>query len=295
MRRTVWTALAWLASMGAAFPGLSAAEAQTSGDPVVVTARPLPARGAIDKWVRDMSVRRSSDEPMSRVSEPLCVATAGLPSSLGKPLADRVLSNAERLKIPLAGDKCHPNVLILFVDDGASQVDWLVKHRPGIFGDLPYSTIRTLRHDHGPVHAWHITAVASRDGDKLVQGEGGFPTLRIPSASRIDAPIQSMIVAAVVLIDRSAIVGRPIDQIADYATMRTLALVAARNDVVDNDRTATILSMFRGTDVPLQLTPFDWGYLTGLYSGRATRRPAAQYADMARSVEKELAAGEKKP
>ncbi|MBB4048230.1 MULTISPECIES: hypothetical protein [Sphingomonas] len=280
--------------MAGSFTAVSAT-AQTTGDPVVVTARPLPTRAVVDKWVRDLSIRRSSDEPLSRMNEPLCVATAGLASSVGKLLADRVLSNAQRLKIPLAGGKCRPNVLILFVDNGAAQVDWLVKHRLGMFGDLPYSTIRALRHDPGPVHAWHITAIASRDGDKLVQGEGGFPMLHIPSASRIDAPIQSMIVAAVVLIDRSSIVGHGIDQIADYAAMRTLAVVNPQPSALEGDRTATILSLFRGGDVPAQLTAFDWGYLTGLYSGRATRRTPAQYADMARSIEKELAAGDNKP
>jgi len=294
MRRTVWTALAWLAFLAGALPAVSAA-AQTTGDPVVVTARPLPTRKAVDKWVRDLSVRSGSDDPMARVSEPLCVATAGLAASLGKPLADRVLANAERLKIPLAGNKCHPNILILFVDNGAAQVDWLVNHRPGIFGDLPASVVGALRRDHGPVHAWHLTAIASRDGDKVVQGDGGFPTLRIPSASRIDAPIQSLIVAAVILIDRSAVLGHSIDQIADYATMRTLAVVDPRPSILEGDRASTILSLFHGGEVPAQLTAYDWGYLTGLDSGRATRRTSAQYADMARSIEKELMAGDKKP
>lgn len=232
---------------------------------------------------------------MSRLSEPLCVATAGMSAPFGKKLADRVLSNAERLKVRLAGDKCRPNVLILFVDDGAAQVDWLINHRPGIFGDLPYSTIRQLRHDHGPVHAWHITAIASRDGDKLIAGDGGFPVLHIPSASRIEAPIQSMIVAAVILIDRPAIVGRTIDQIADYASMRTLAVVSPQPSALRNGYASTILNLFGNQAAPGQLTPFDWGYLRGLYFGRATRRTSAQYADMARSIQIELTAGSKAP
>lgn len=271
------------------------AQAGPPTDPIVVTARPLPSRAVVDRWVRDLSVRRSSDEPMSRLSEPLCVATAGMSAPFGKRLADRVLSNAERLKVRLAGDKCRPNVLILFVDDGAAQVDWLIKHRPGIFGDLPYATIRQLRHDRGPIHAWHITAIASRDGDKLIQGDNGIPVLRIPSASRIEAPIQSMIVAAVILIDRPAIVGRTVDQIADYATMQTLAVVKPQPSALQNEYASTILSLFGHDAAPGQLTPFDWGYLRGLYSGRATRRTSAEYADMARSVESELAAESKAP
>ncbi|MET4897283.1 hypothetical protein RN629_08945 [Sphingomonadaceae bacterium jetA1] len=269
-----------------------AGQAGVASDPVIVTARPVPQRALVDRWVRALSVRSSSDEPLSRLSEPLCVVTAGLRVELGIALADRVLANAEHLKIRLAGPRCRPNVLIVFVDNGARQVDWLNKYRPAIFGDLPYSTIRALKTDKGPVHAWHITAIASRDGEKLVAGDGGFPTLHIPTASRIDAPIQSQIVAAVVMIDRSALPGKRIEQIADYATFRALARVNPSRQEGKPEDAGTILSLFDEGTSPDHLTALDWGYLRGLYSGRATRRASAQYADMARSVMTEMALGE---
>lgn len=293
--RQVWKAAFTLVPLLSLSLTAHPAQGQVAGGSVTVTGRPVPKRAIVDRWVRDLSVRRGSDEPLARVSAELCVATAGLAPDFGRLLADRVLANAERLNIRLGGDKCRPNVLILFVDHGAEQVDWLLNHRPGIFGDLPYATIRQLRHDRGPVHAWHITAIASRDGDQLMMGPDGYPTLHIPSASRIEAPIQSLIVAAVVLIDRSAVVGKSVNQIADYATMRTLAVVNPQLNRVEGDRYGTILSLFGKTDAPMQLTAFDWGYLQGLYTGRATRRTSAQYADMARSIESELAAGDKTP
>ncbi|WP_322963611.1 hypothetical protein [Sphingomonas fuzhouensis] len=291
MRRPVLAVLSLLASLGVAPGAWAQAGASSAADPIVVTARPLPPRRETLRWFGAISGYPSGDSPLSRLTEPLCIGSAGLAAKAALPIADRILGHAERLGIRLGGDKCRPNVLILFVDHGAQQIQWLIDHRPGIFGNLPYSDIRAMAKDKGPVHAWHLTAITSRDGDQLILGAGNIPTLNIPSASRITLSTKSHIAAAVVMIDRDAVNGKTINQIADYATMRALAVVRPRKA----DGIATILTLFDHDAEPEGLTPFDWGYLRGLYSGEGNQKPGFQYAAMARFIDEEIKAGDKKP
>lgn len=291
MRRTVVTALSLLASFGGAQAVSAQAGASSPSDPIVVTAKPLPPKREALRWFGAISGYPPGDQPLSRLTEPLCIASSGLAAKAAVPIADRILGNAERLGIPLGGDKCRPNVLILFVDNGVRQIEWLIDHRPAIFGDLPYSDIHAMTKDKGPVHAWHMTAITSRDGDQLILGAGNIPTLNIPSSSRISLPIKSHIAAAVVMIDGGAVTGKAINQLADYATMRALAVVRPRRA----DGVSTILSLFDDAAAPEGLSPFDWGYLRGLYSGQGDRRPMVQYAAMARFAEDEWTAGDKTP
>lgn len=291
MRRMTLSALFGLLPLFVPYP-LAAQTGASASDPVVVTARPLPERRQTLRWFGAISGYPPGDEPLARMTEPLCIAASGLSAKVGAPIADRILGHAERLGIPLGGDKCSPNVLVLFVENGASQVAWLADHRPGVFGDMSAHDVGALVRDKGPVHAWSLTAITSRDGDPLVQLGGGLPTLRIPSVSRIRLSTKAHIAAALILIDRGAVEGKTINQIADYATMRLLAEVRPRK----GDGVSTILSLFNGDGAaPESLTPFDWGYLRGLYSGQGDRAPAYQYAAMARFVEQEMAAGVPKP
>ncbi|MCT8000470.1 hypothetical protein NZL82_01105 [Sphingomonas sanguinis] len=291
MRRMTLSALVGLLPLFLPSP-VAAQTGASPSDPVVVTARRLPERRQTLRWFGAISGYPPSDEPLARMTEPLCVAASGLSAKAGAPIADRILGHAERLGIRLGGEKCSPNVLLLIVENGASQVAWLADHRPSAFGNMSAHDVGELVRDKGPVHSWSLTAITSRDGDPLVQIGGGLPTLRIPTASRISLSTKSHIAAAILLIDRAAVEGKTINQIADYATMRLLAEVRPRKA----EGVSTILSLFDPDGgAPEALTPFDWGYLRGLYSGQGDRAPAFQYAAMARFVEQDLAAGDPKP
>lgn len=292
MRATVMTALAWLASFGTVQAVSAQAGTSSPLDPIVVTARPLPAKRETLRWFRMIAGHPNGSEPLSRMTQPLCIGGVGLRRDMVLGIADRIMGNAMRLGIELGGEKCSPNVLVLFVENGADQVKWLADHRPGIFGRLQASEVSAMIRDKGPVHVWHITAITSRDGDRIMQFGNELPTLTIPSASRIDLPIKSRIAAAVMLIDRNAVYGKSINQIGDYASMRLLAEVRPRN----SEAVPSILSLFdTGSSAPEAMTPFDWGYLRGLYAGQGNKPPAFQFADMARFVDEEIKNGAAKP
>lgn len=292
MRRRVLTALALLASFGVGQVASAQTGASSPSDPIVVTARPLPPKRETLRWFRVISGYPDGNEPLSRMTQPLCIGGAGLPRDTVLGIADRIMGNAVRLGLKLGGEKCRPNVLVLFVQNGADQVKWLADHRPGIFGRLQASDVTTMIRDKGPVHVWHMTAITSRDGDQVMQFGNELPTLTIPSASRINLPIKSQIAAAVLLIDRNAVYGKSIDQIGDYATMRLLAEARPKK----TEAVSSILSLFDPAGgAPDSLTPFDWGYLRGLYAGQGNKPPAFQFADMARFVDEEIMSKAAKP
>ncbi len=83
--------------------------------------------------------------------------------------------------------------------------------------------------------------------------------------NRLYMPESHDIVSALVLFDRTAVLGMTLDQLADYATMRGLSHTRPASV---NEPMATILSLFEGPgEGPDALTRFDIGYLQSLYRG----------------------------
>jgi hypothetical protein len=89
-------------------------------------------------------------------------------------------------------------------------------------------------------------------------------TVQLNIGSRLVSDIRRDIASAMVLVERSAVVGKTTNQIADYAVMRALAVIRPRQ-AAGND---TILSLFDpAVSPPAEMTAFDRGYLRGLYTG----------------------------
>jgi hypothetical protein len=100
-------------------------------------------------------------------------------------------------------------------------------------------------------------------------------------ATRLD------IAQSVVVIDIKAIDGMSVVQIADYVTIRAFA----RTRPVSADASAsTILSLFdKSAPAPRELTPFDLGYLSGLYASRGNLPASVKIGAVPREIRKQLA------
>ncbi|KQM65749.1 hypothetical protein ASE75_05825 [Sphingomonas sp. Leaf17] len=94
---------------------------------------------------------------------------------------------------------------------------------------------------------------------------GGAPQLTVHTASALQLPYRRDMIASVVLFDRAAIVGRGIEQLADYAAMRALTGV----DPVDAGGTDSILTLFDAPSPPDRMTQLDAAFLRGFYAGPA--------------------------
>ncbi|SFJ66951.1 hypothetical protein SAMN03159338_2120 [Sphingomonas sp. NFR04] len=245
----------------------SAAAGQTA-DPIIVTGRPLPSKEQIRSITRSISPATPSSDPLARFNDPVCLASVGLDCTTMERIGQRFAADAEQAGLKLAGDHCKPNIVVLFIDGVNSEIDTLVKRKWWIFGDRSPAEIRTIVHERGPVRAWSNSETRGRDGERIdTRG-----VLRIASASRIVAPIRKDTLAAIVMIERSALIGKTTHQIADYLAMRALAGVRPpQKGDEQNGNGETILGLFTGDapGVPAEMTALDRGYLRGLYAAPA--------------------------
>lgn len=234
-----------------------------STDPIIVTGRKPASKKYISALVHAITPPSPSDSPLARFQSAVCFGSVGLERSVLEMIGYRLAADAEQAGLKLAGDGCTPNILVVFTDGVATGIDTLVRRKWWIFGDRTPSEVRTIVGESGPVRAWSNSEVLSRDGAHINQG--GF--LNVPIASRLVSPTRKDMLASIVLVERSAVVGKTSNQIADYLAMRTLGGARPRA----SGPTETILSLFdaNASRVPSELTAFDRGYLRGLYAGQA--------------------------
>lgn len=265
----------------AAASGVSAQESAPADTPddadggIVVTARPEPtAREAYEQAVELSRVGpyQLYDEALPRFWAPVCPGVAGLRPELAGWIVGRIRANAQRAGIAVGRESCSPNLVVAFVDSGRTLLADLERQQPGLFRQVADAEKAELLSGPGPVRvwsnmAWRWTAASPPPS--------GWPKMRGSSAgafSRVAMPEARDIVAALVVVDRSAAEGKTAAQLADYATMRGLSHTRPAEG---DEALATILSLFAGDGgSPAELTPFDIGYLRSLYES-IPNRPAA--------------------
>ncbi|MCU6455795.1 hypothetical protein LPN01_17075 [Sphingomonas sp. A2-49] len=267
---------------------------------VTIIGRRAPDGAELLRQVDAIAGHPSFDKPLARFTDPVCLGTMGLDSKSGALLLDRMVQVAEAAHVPMNGKaKCIPNVLVLFIDDSQSAIKHIAKRMSGLLRSLSYSEIKALIKEPGPAYAWSAVETRSRDGDRLgmgmpgeVAGPGEVPTLRVPTATRTALSIRQDMLSSVVIIERKAVQGKLIIQIADYAAMRAFVETKPQR----NAGAPTILTLFdEGVVAPTEMTAFDRGYLLGTYQGEGNNLPSFQMGDMARAIGAELAKQEPSP
>lgn len=258
---------------------------QAATDPIVVTGRRRASEAEYRDLARSITPYFPSDQPLPRFNDPVCFLTAGLTRPVLQTIGARMAETTELAGIPLAGDGCKPNVAVLFVEDGHAQIDEVRRKTPWLLGNLDVSQVKAMLKDRAPVHAWSAVETRSLNGDLPFQDPvSNVPTLKIPFSSRVEMPIRRATQVSVVLIERRAMLGHTLQQIADYAVMRALANVRPEGSVGGD----TILTLFDldGSNTPTEMTRFDREYLKGIYSGRANRRVAETISTIAHDLAK---------
>lgn len=216
-------------------------------DSIIVTGRPAYDRKAVEALVAAITSPAGQQDPLARFNDSVCFVTFGLDRPTLEQIGDRLAADAEQAGLHLAGPRCHPNVAILFLDGVAATLEQLQRRHAALFGDRTPGELREIARQPGPVRAWSNVRVYQRAvGSHLVS----------------DASYH--ILSSMVLIERSAVVGKTINQIGDYAAMRALAEIRLRRPIGGG----SILSLFdAGSTPPMEMSAFDRGYLRGLYSG----------------------------
>lgn len=232
-------------------------------DPIVVNAAKQEEPAAVRSYVADITLR--SESQVARFHDPICPVAIGLPPEHNAVIEERMRQNAEAAGIELEKLPCRANVILIVAENGRNFITDIRDHKPTWLGELSSSTIKRILDEDGPARAWTITSLRNEDGWPM-SGRGGEEgtTLRVNTASILKQPTRQEMDASFIVIDKAAVLGLSLTQIADYATMRGFAKTREPEGVSSVD---TVLSLFdaKADARPASLTASDEAYLRALY------------------------------
>jgi hypothetical protein len=211
------------------------------------------------------------DGQIGRFEDPLCPATVGLPDNLKDEVLDRLKQVAGVAHVPLQTGTCTPNLMIIVVDDKHALIEGMRKKRESYLYGLGNEQVSKLSNSPGPVASWQITDVIGADGMPLRYDGDGFPRLftTVPP-SRVVQTTRKRILAGVVVVEQRGLVNVTTRQLADYALVRLLAPIEAKERTAPN---SSVLSLFNDgvtpEDAPQSLTWWDLAYLKALSDTRS--------------------------
>ena len=234
---------------------------------IVITSEASAKADVARRFVRQLSTATPNDRPLARFSDPICVGSAGLPKAAGQVVVDRVSQIAASVGLRIGVPDCTPNLFVLFVEDGRAEVRKLARGGSAGIRGQSLADVDRIAGEPGRARAWSEVETRSRDGDRPSHAPNDPAVLQVATSTRLSSPVRRDILSATVLIDRDAVAGRDLRQVADYAAMR--ALTGAR--LSGSASESSILALFTpdgDADAPPGLTGFDRSYLEGLYAGR---------------------------
>jgi hypothetical protein len=319
--RDRWTGLCALVLSAVATPA-AALQQERSRPPdpsareqqeIVVQGQRL-TRDAVDDFVDDVTVDVNGQIAMFRA--PICPFVDGFVDAQNKKIEQRIRQVAQIVGVPVARGECSPNVVLMTAKDAPATLRKLTQEKPVLFQGILPSDVRGLLGQKGPVWTWQTIVESGSDGRSSpsskeyktgssgVNGQGASNprfeenpgAFRTNIHSRILKTTRPDLFTSFILIEFDAVKGLTPTQIADYATIRTLARTQAKPTL----RQRTMLRLF---DVPPdlraelhELTPWDLAYLHALYKSSngvsASLQTGAIATEMRRRFQKDRAAAQ---
>ncbi|MDJ0979763.1 MAG: hypothetical protein QNI87_14660 [Erythrobacter sp.] len=287
----------------------SVAEGQTkdeSGAEIIVPGSRDKAaqKKAINRYIRAV-MRTERSGQYARFGAPICPSAIGFSEGVDLLVEERIRVVARAAEVSVAEENCDPNLHVVIVEDGKDAIGALRRKHRGAFGRMrPYDR-EQIERGPGPVYNWHtVLPISSSDGrNRGMMGTGyvggfgpaaeqlGDPAYNaavVRRDSRIVQPNNQEIRHGFVLIEREAVRGLSVTQVADFATMR--GLLSATSESKELQSVDTIMTLF---DSPLQERPpslreWDLALLTALYKAAPDMKAQRQRSEMARIFEATL-------
>ena len=211
---------------------------------------------------------QSDEEPLARFEDPVCPGVVGLKLEAAEEMVGLILARAAEFGRALAPEgSCEANLVVAFVDDGLAFARRMQRDNGWLFAELSQADREMALNDAGPARAILRVRARSRDGMPIPRRENmvDLPQTELWMAhSKIYTATRNDILYALILIDRDAISGMTIGQLADYAAYRSLTRTLPQTP---ETRADSILALFESAQRPAGLTEFDRAYLAELYDG----------------------------
>lgn len=285
---------------------------QADADPqsdIVVTG---VGREQIQTFVQQVSAAPPSVDQLGRWDDDICLTVAGLPADQGQVIVDRVSQRAQMVGLTAGRAGCRGNVLVFFAADANTFTRGLVDRERSLFAYYHEENVHTLGQEAltafietpRPVRWWHVLQTRGADGDRLGSSQAGNRSPPPPRDGETRAGPDAIVGAqavrsqgtrtravyrqdfnrVVVVVDGQRASGYPVNSIADYIAMVTLAQIDPTAQTRDYP---TILNLFDDDPdaVSFEMTNWDIAYLNGLY--QSTRNAASvtqQIQDISRRM-----------
>lgn len=257
---------------------------------VVVNASPLDRRA--EAFVRSVGAPVEGRK-LATWADHICVGAAGLAVEPARALVDRVLDWAASLGLRAAGPGCHPNILVVFTDDGDRTARELVEARPLDFepgvgtSNRGRAALRAFQASGRPVRWWHVSLPLDPDtGAPVVRLRGEPPFVaprlitrpsdlgnygQITMGSRLYDDSVDALQSAIIVVDIAALDQASFAQLSDYVAMVALAQINPET----GPEIPSILTLFEPDIAQADtLTRWDQAFLQTLYGTHQRNVPA---------------------
>ena len=233
---------------------------------------------------------------LSRFDWAVCPAAVGLGEAHNQAIAKRMRAVAKAAAMPVAGDDCRPNALLIVAPDKAELIDQLRSKYPAYFERVSEHDIKQLKRGPSPAAAWQVKGLLDADGVEVPYDSVNdyYVVERTDISSRLKTTTRPHFIASIVVVELSAINGLTATQLADYAAMRAFAATDPAR--VKSKEAQTILAALEApmnSPVPLTLTEWDLAFLKGLYASDPERTATSQRNEMKQIVRRTLQDGRK--
>ena len=266
MRKAILLAFLSLCS----FPA-NAQEAESGNDEVIIvqgdrlgTFDEKETRRIADNYVRELTIIDNSAALALYEPGVYCPAVVGLSEGLRTQTEERMRRVAKAVGVDPADRECKTSALVLFVDDKRSFLEEFRLAHP-VYFQTRTDKFWTTPREAGPAVAWQLSSLIDENGTPT--GYGGTVD-SFTGGSRLLSMTRTVIAMSVVIIEREALAGLNVEQVADYSLMR--GLIGGDVSGLAHKNAATILTVLAtpmGQASYASLTEWDFSYLKERYSG----------------------------
>jgi len=217
------------------------------------------------------------DRSLRRWLVPVCPLVAGLPQVQGEFMLARLSEVARQAGVPLAGEKCSPNLHIVATADPSGLLKSWRRRDRRLYGDaMPAEVQHFLTHTH-PVMVWYNAAVTEDGGGALDPtatklGTNYIPTNHHPKGSRIQFGAVEMFESVIVIVDLRRVQELSYGQLADYVAMLGFAQLDPDADFGSAPSILQLYSAQPAQPPPGGLSDWDGAYLRALYKTEQASR-----------------------
>jgi hypothetical protein len=270
------------------------APSESTGDQAIVVTGQKDTRKTVRQFVRSLTPTLFSGQ-ITRFEHSVCPAVYGLEKPQSEAVAKRMRQVAQSVGIVVEREPCAANVVLIVTADKRVFLKEVERHAGEIFGQMTTSDIHQMERDPSPAAAWYLQdrPISARGVDLFWDPKlGGWENRTTEGASHITIASRPQFAGAAILVERKALIGLTVTQLADYAIIR--ALTGANPEKLGNSGAPTILHVLNvpiGGEAPVTMTQWDFAFLRGFYDVRRELRAGAQRGTITDIMTKKLGPG----